>query len=179
MFIERYSISQELCKKIIQFYNDNIHQSKPGLTGERVDTLVKESTDIKISSNYFEHPFSEYRIKLQEFLEDYTNKYEELKSYEYFNVNRSYNIQHYKPGQGYKKLHCERMAKNTTDIVLVFMTFLNSVENAGTHFKYQNRVYDCIEGNTLIWPSDFTHTHKGIINNQKDKYIVTGWFSFN
>ena len=58
MFIERYNISQELCKKIIQFYNDNIHLSKPGLTGGRVDSLVKESSDIKISSNYFEYPFS-------------------------------------------------------------------------------------------------------------------------
>lgn len=179
MFIERYNISQELCKNIIKFYKDNINQAKPGLTGGRIDTLVKESSDIKISHNCFTYPFSEYRIKLQEFVEDYSRKYEELQFYGNFNVNKPYNIQHYKPGEGYKKFHCERMTIDTTDIVLVFMTFLNTVENAGTHFKYQNKIYDCIEGNTFIWPSDFTHTHKGIVNNQKDKYIITGWFSFS
>jgi len=112
-------------------------------------------------------------------LERYCQKYPFANHVPPFGIIDTLNIQHYKPKQGYKKFHCERMATNTTDIVLVFMTFLNNVENAGTHFKYQNKVYDCIEGNTLIWPSDFTHTHKGIINNQKDKYIITGWFSFN
>jgi hypothetical protein len=173
MFIERYNISQDLSKEILNFYKNNSSKSNAILTNE------KESFDIKISSDCFEYPFSEYRIKLQEFLEQYCHKYEELNSIEKFNINSAYNIQHYKPGQGYKKYHCERMSKNNSDIVLVFMTFLNTLENAGTRFKYQNKIYECIKGDTLIWPSDFTHTHKGIINNQKDKYIVTGWFSFN
>ena len=31
------------------------------------------------------------------------------------------------------------------------------------------------KGLTLLWPTDFTHTHRGIIS-QHEKYIITGWF---
>ena len=34
------------------------------------------------------------------------------------------------------------------------------------------------KGLTLIWPSDWTHTHKGEISKTKEKFIVTGWLSF-
>ena len=34
------------------------------------------------------------------------------------------------------------------------------------------------KGLTLIWPATWTHTHRGIVSNDKEKYIVTGWYSF-
>jgi len=29
-----------------------------------------------------------------------------------------------------------------------------------------------------MWPSDFTHTHRGIISKTKEKYILTGWLGY-
>ena len=58
------------------------------------------------------------------------------------------------------------------------MTYLNTVDNAGTEFYYQKLKIPCKKGLTLIWPSDFTHTHKGIINEKKEKYILTGWLNY-
>jgi hypothetical protein len=58
------------------------------------------------------------------------------------------------------------------------MTYLNNEKNSGTEFKYQKLKTESIQGLTLIWPSSFTHTHRGIINKKCEKYIVTGWFSF-
>ena len=58
------------------------------------------------------------------------------------------------------------------------MTYLNNVEDGGTIFKYQNIKTKAKKGLTLIWPSDFTHTHKGEISNKKHKYILTGWLGF-
>ena len=40
-------------------------------------------------------------------------------------------------GGGYFVEHCERTSKMETRC-LVWMTYLNDVRNAGTHFKYQN-----------------------------------------
>ena len=57
------------------------------------------------------------------------------------------------------------------------MTYLNTVENGGTSFKYQNITTQAVKGLTLIWPSDFTHMHKGQISNQT-KYIITGCYNF-
>ena len=62
---------------------------------------------------------------------------------------------------------------------LVFMTFLNDVENGGTEFKYQNLTIPAKKGLTLIWPAPWTHTHKGQVSNTQTKYIITGWYNFN
>ena len=57
------------------------------------------------------------------------------------------------------------------------MTYLNSCDG-GTDFKNQGITIPATKGLTLIWPSEWTHTHKGIISNTSEKYIVTGWFGF-
>ena len=61
---------------------------------------------------------------------------------------------------------------------LVFMTYLNTVKNAGTEFKYQKLKTNAVKGKTVIWPAAWTHTHKGIVSDKKEKIIITGWFSF-
>ena len=61
---------------------------------------------------------------------------------------------------------------------LVFMTYLNDVEKGGTFFPYQQRLVKAIKGKTLIFPSDWTHTHVGQISETQEKTIVTGWYSY-
>ena len=46
------------------------------------------------------------------------------------------------------------------------------------HFKYQKLTTPAKKGLTLIWPTDFTHTHSGQITKEHEKYIITGWFGF-
>ena len=60
------------------------------------------------------------------------------------------------------------------------MTYLNDVKNGGTEFLYQNELNqkDAEQGLTLIWPAHWTHTHKGIISDEQEKYIITGWYNF-
>ena len=88
------------------------------------------------------------------------------------------NIQYYRPGAGYFAEHCERTSKNENRC-LVWMTYLTDTPDAGTHFKYQNITTPCKKGLTLIWPTDFTHTHSGQISDKHEKYIITGWFGGN
>ena len=61
---------------------------------------------------------------------------------------------------------------------LVFMTYLNTVDDGGTHFYYQKLKTKAKKGLTLIWSSAWTHTHRGIISKTKEKYILTGWYNF-
>jgi hypothetical protein len=58
------------------------------------------------------------------------------------------------------------------------MTYLNDVPNGGTEFLYQNIKLPAIKGLTTIWPAYWTHTHKGQISKEHEKYIATGWFQF-
>ena len=57
------------------------------------------------------------------------------------------------------------------------MTYLNNVSDEGeTEFLYQQVKHKPEIGKTLIWPSDFTHYHRGIPSQSQEKYIITGWF---
>ena len=93
-----------------------------------------------------------------------------------FTLTHNWNIQYYKAGQGYKDWHCERSSNNKR--LLVWMTYLNDVPDGGTEFLYQNITSPAKKRLTLIWPTDWTHTHRGQISEGHEKYIATGWFQF-
>jgi hypothetical protein len=59
------------------------------------------------------------------------------------------------------------------------MTYLNTVKDGGgTEFFHQKLTTSAEQGKTLIWPADWTHTHRGITSPTEEKYIITGWYSF-
>ena len=121
-----------------------------------------------------------YRGLLQSILEKYVEKYPDSADTEKFNICENYNLQYYEPNHGFKKWHCENTGTlGSFHRHLVFMTYLNDVENAGTEFQNYPNIQDHSEqGLTLIWPAGWTHTHRGVISDKSEKYILTGWFSF-
>jgi hypothetical protein len=50
--------------------------------------------------------------------------------------------------------------------------------SGGTEFLHQELIVQPVKGKSLIWPVDWTHTHRGIPSPTQDKYILTGWFEF-
>jgi hypothetical protein len=59
------------------------------------------------------------------------------------------------------------------------MIYLNDVtDGGGTEFYHQNLIFQPVKGKALIWPSDWTYTHRGIPSPTQDKYILTGWFEY-
>jgi len=59
------------------------------------------------------------------------------------------------------------------------MTYLNDISDEGeTEFLYQKIKVKPEKGLTLIWPTDWTHTHRGIPSQTETKYIATGWYRF-
>jgi len=177
-------IDENICDEIVNYYNKNDHLHQLGNFGKNenlnfVDKDVKESLDLVIPQNYFGHPFHNYRKQLNECLSKYINKYNHCNSYSYFNINENYIIQKYPIGGGYKTWHFEKAGIKVFKRLLVFMTYLNTVEDGGTEFLYQKLSTPAKKGLTLIWPSQFTHTHRGIVSFSKEKIIITGWYSFN
>ena len=174
---------EKLCDDMVNYFHTQSHKIGMGKVNSygisKVDPDWKESNElqIKIPDNTF--PFRDYKLCLQEVMNNYQEKYEEVGEMEVIELVNNYQIQHYKPGQGFKQWHSERSSKKFQHRTLVFMTYLNDVDDGGTHFKYQNLNTPAKKGLTLIWPVDFTHTHKGQISYTKEKYIVTGWVGFN
>ena len=89
------------------------------------------------------------------------------------------NFQRYLPGEGYKVSHCEVPGPHISNRMLVWMFYLNDVEDqGGTEFQFQNHVCKAEEGKLVIWPPYWTHYHRGIVSPTETKYIITGWCSF-
>ena len=179
-FIYQNFIDKNICKEIVKYYNEHPHMIMEGECGGGVIKEIKDSEDIIVPRLSEEHPFDKYKKALQECLDQYMSIYPELsRLIDEFYLMENYIIQRYKPGAGYHLLHCERSMPNCSHRVLVFMTYLNTVKDAGTTFPFQNQTTACDIGRTVIWPGEWTHAHKGIIHPTEEKWIITGWFGFD
>ena len=114
-------------------------------------------------------------------IDAYLDKYVEAMPNSKIGFREGHNIQHYKKGGGYKIYHSERSIMDPVQLSrhLVYMTYLNDVESGGeTEFLFQKLKIKPRKGLTLIWPTDWTHTHRGIPSNEEEKMIVTGWVHY-
>ena len=160
---------------------------KRGGIGRAERTVVnpekKDSFDVDVDAIPAElaagHGIERYYDELQRCLREYLEQHPLLKRVGIFRVTESPILQHYRPGGGFKMPHFERAGYATTTRMLTWMTYLNDVtEGGGTHFVYQKHTFEAWKGRTLIWPSDFTHTHVGVVSETQHKYIITGWMNF-
>jgi hypothetical protein len=146
-----------------------------------VDQSIKESVEVRFPPDSAAPEFLRYKQALQECVVAYIADYTFCDAYAPWTIVEQTNIQYYPPGGGFKQWHTER--NNATGLTaarhLVFMTYLNTLTDAGeTEFFYQALRVKPEKGITLIWPADWTHTHRGIPSPTQEKYIITGWFNF-
>ena len=82
------------------------------------------------------------------------------------------------PGGGFHNWHFETGEYAHASRIITMMVYLNDVEEGGeTEFLYQHQRVQAKAGRLLIWPSGFTHTHRGNPPLDGVKYIVTGWLN--
>jgi len=183
-FMHAEFIDSKICDNLVDWFNEtkDEHKDKGQIVRGNdvvVDLSTKDSIELRISRQFWGHPFGDYRDALQEVLESYIQKYPMVDTLARFGVSLNYNFQYYPPGGGYKALHFENSGTAVDAArTLVFMTYLNDVPNGGTSFPTQNITVEAEKGKTLIWPAYFTHEHVGIISDTHEKIIVTGWYEF-
>ena len=180
-FMGGWFMPENVIDSVLDWSKRNEYKLAPGLiSGGRVIKEYKDSFDIKIYYDDYEKEIVLYREYLQKCLDLYTQKYEDVsKTNSAFNVMNPMIYQYYKPGGGFKLWHNERAGISRGSRLLVFMTYLNDVENGGTEFKNFNLITPAKKGLTLIWPTDWPWTHKGQVTNNNEKQILTGWFGYN
>ena len=185
---EDYITDLKICDKLIKWFHSNKKFHGPGKLGDAdgkiiVDIKKKQSTDFSFDlakGVQKVQVISDYVIELQTMLGRYLQLYAFANHVDPFKVIEPVNIQYYKPNEGYRAFHSERGMYRVKDRFLVFQTYLNTVEDGGeTEFFYQQYKCKAVKGKTLIWPVEWTHTHRGIVSPTEDKYILTGWYSFD
>lgn len=178
-----YKVSDEIVDGLMEYFDQSDNKARGNTEdAEPNSKTVKKSTDVTIRKD----ERSDSRVKayldsLQQAINDYCNMFPSAGApgaWE-IDITENFNIQRYQPGEGFYEWHYERQPRAPANQrVLVFMTYLNDAEEAGTHFMYQNLTTECKKGLTCIWPADWTYTHKGQISNEHEKTIITGWISY-
>ena len=180
-FIGGWYIPEKICDDLIELYQTSQHLWEEGTVGiakKRIDEKYKKNTEMYIHPNDFTM-ISTYMPYLHECLEEYKKKYPYSDRVNTYNISTPIKIQYYKPGEGFYQWHMENGGHGSRSRHLVFMTYLNTLDNAGTEFYHQKITTPCQKGLTVIWPAHWTHTHRGVTNYDSDKYIITGWYDFN
>jgi hypothetical protein len=177
--LQEYISNTDVCDELIKLYTHSPNKS-PGRGLYQYNPSIKKSTDMIIHDSSLPE-VNAYTKELSKICNLYKDKYIYADKYAPWTIKESMIVQHYKPNEGYYIWHTERgyPIHPFNNRHLVFMTYLNDVEDEGeTEFYYQKLKVKPRKGLTLIWPADWTHTHKGIPSTTQDKYIITGWFSY-
>ena len=182
-FIAGWYIEPSVCDGLIDFFENPKTEKWKGAFGlnAKPKPSIKDSTDAVFWPYTDDKRCWHYYRELEKCVPKYIELYPETNEAEKWSICRyGTQIQRYNPGGAYFREHFERAAGVYSDRFLVYMTFLNDVtDGGGTYFKYQDLEVKAEKGLTIMWPTDFTHTHKGIVSHTQTKYIATGWYAFN
>lgn len=178
-FIRTYQLSDDsVCDTLIDFFESSPHRHNIGQTTNGIDVADKISTDIYVETH--EEIYGLYTTQLIGCIRQYIEEFPYCNFYSSWGAG-SFNIQRYMPGEGYSAWHTERTGSEEpfTSRHLVFMTYLNDVTDSGqTEFYHQKVSISPRKGLTVIWPADWTHTHRGVVSPTQTKYIATGWLNY-
>jgi hypothetical protein len=171
-----YAEDTTFCDKLIDIFNKNKDRTVRGSVNKfgTVDTNFKDSTDLNINLDHFNDMY--YAQHLRNHIDAYLKRWDRARCNGMYPAE-GFNIQHYSPGGGFKAWHSEKESADEPQIYrhLVFMTYLNTLEDGGTEFLYQDVKIKAEKGLTVIWPAEWMFAHKGQISNTSEKWIATGW----
>ena len=172
-----------ICEDLIKYFELNLAKQTKGRTLGGFNPNTKDSIDIMIKPKEIILPgneaFKAYFEMLFDCYKNYIEQWPFLKNLAQKLEIGSINLQRYKPGQHFKKIHTERSTIEGSHRVFAFMTYLNDVEEGGsTYFSHYDLEIQPKKGLTLIWPAEWTHSHRGNILKSGLKYIITGWLTF-
>ena len=189
-FIKEYTISDDLCDNLLALRNDCANKNLivrghfGSGDGHELNTDVKDSYDLGLidipEDLQIKYKIPEFYQALFNCVQQYYQEFDSMKNLGPIELGESPIIIHYEPGGGYKYPHCERTGLTSVTRMLTWMVYLNTVkDNGGTHFPYQDLTVNAVKGKCVIWPSDFTHTHHGVVSETEEKNIITGWLNFS
>ena len=180
----------------IGIYSDVISSTECNEFVSTIETFLKNSSDyiyggLQFNTELGRHDYSinglrdlpyESRIiheKLSLCIREYAHNYFPIK--QLTASSKEFKIQKTPPRGGYHQWHCEQCNNDTSSRVLGWMVYLNDIPDGEgeTEFIWQKLRVKPESGKFLIWPASFTHTHRGNPVYSCDKYIATGWYTFD
>jgi len=169
-----FKMQEHIVDKLVTFYESNPNKQYQGVVGNNIlDKSIKDSIDLTVHKE----EIPEYSHFLNACLEQYKNVYDSISFLPtlYFT---EITMRKYKAGAGYPAWHFERFGWGFEDRELAHITYLND-SDGGTEFAFQDWICPCRKGLTIFFPAGFLFGHRGIIDYNNEKRIVTGWVNWS
>lgn len=185
--IEVYSsaYSKEYCNDVIKAFNRmsalNQTYTQSGIhknSDERImfDWAAGGNTMFNQDFNLCAHFFN---VLNTIYTEQYVEKYDILKTF-FQHTPKGMSVQKTLPHQGYHSWHTEVANSASSSRVAAYILYLNDVPDGGeTEFLYHGVKVTPEAGKLLIFPTSYTHPHRGNPIYTGEKYIISGWFTFD
>jgi len=186
IYTKNNALSANVCLNLIKAFEES-DLKQPGVLygpeGISSDS-DKKSTDITFDPSFMnKEPWSllleDVIVSVKTGVLDYLNRHSTAMSkMDPIDLYTYFNMQKYEPNEGFFGWHCERAGIKHSDRLLVWMVYLNTLTDRGeTEFFYQQHFERPERGKLVIWPSDWSHLHRGVPSPTENKYILTGWFT--
>ena len=190
------AITQQECKELIQLFE---HQNSLGNTYKGETLGGKELTKNSIDYDLFNHQNeNQHYINLvaNAFNKANIDWFDSFPYQDLYTPTRTifgktyyplFQMQKYIKNKGhFNGWHVEKQDLNTSSRYLVFILYLNDVEEGGeTSFLFKKEGDDDFykvkpkAGTLVIHPTGWPYVHKGCMPSSNDKYILTTWLLYN
>ena len=179
-FIEIYdnAVSEDYCRKFISFINylkaAGLCRQEDNLAHNRDHASINFPHALDYDLSSWDPLANEFIPTIQPFVDDYCKKYSILTKSKFlvFDVK----AKKIPVGGGFHDWHYENMGIHTSHRRFVIQLYLNDNFEAGeTEFLYINKRINAKTGRLIMFPSGYTHTHRGNPPINDDKYILTSW----
>ena len=193
VYINKTSLSREICEDIIHYYNKDYTKGYKGSTFSGINDNIKDTWDLNIGAIN-----TEYWKKIHKLLSDEL----ELNLLKYINDLNIENVKNHNPSISDFKLltnvklkqECFQIQKydknkgkyiyhidDSVDYekkryrVITYLWYLNDVPEGGeTEFFSKVKIKpEC--GKLILFPATWSYPHCSKIPISNDKYIITGW----
>jgi hypothetical protein len=164
----------EDCLKYFKLHEDS-NLTYDRLKNEGVYAHIKNDTSIDVRHTFMNN-FSNYFFK--DIYPLYLKKYSWLNECKFHTIYET-KIQKTKPAEGYHVWHAEKDGMINSYRIMSFILYLNDIKKGGeTEFLYQKERIEAKRNRLILFPSAYTHVHRGNPPLEEDKYIFTGWIEF-
>ena len=176
--IRRYqgAFTPEECNDYIKYIDQFDERNILNYDTENLTHVDNKSANVSFNYDFPPYGFLAKEIipKFKPCIDEYIEAVNILKNYKLLTYDLK--IKKIPIGGGFHQWHFENGGIAYSQRKFVIQLYLNdNFEGGETEFLYQNRRELPKQGDVLLFPAGFTHTHRGNPPIGGDKYLITSW----